>query len=87
MSDLPSPAPQPVDPAIEPSGVPLTEQPHHDSGPSFVPGPRAGLGQEATLRVWVPAAYPARTLALRSVVDGEILTGDLTPRQIGRAHV
>ncbi|WP_263311567.1 glycoside hydrolase family 13 protein [Brachybacterium atlanticum] len=80
MSDLPSPAPQPVDPAIEPSGVPLTEQPHHDSGPSFVPGPRAGLGQEATLRVWVPAAYPARTLALRSVVDGEILTGDLTPR-------
>ena len=78
MSDLPSPAPQPVDPAIEPSGVPLTEQPHHDSGPSFVPGPRAGLGQEATLRVWVPGAYPARTLALRSVTTTDFMTADWT---------
>lgn len=65
-----------VDPAIEPTRVPLPEQPHHDSGPVHVLG-RPALGEPVRLRVWVPAAYPVRTVALRSVRDGEILTATL----------
>ena len=68
MSDLP----------VDDSGVPLPEQPHHDGGPRHVlhEGPLR-LGDAARLRVWVPAAYPARTVALRAMVDGEILTATL----------
>lgn len=61
------------------SGVPLPEQPHHDSGPQCVPAPPRQLGDPVRLRVWVPAAFPARDLALRAVADGEILTARLEP--------
>jgi len=76
MSDLPvGPAGLPP---VDDSGVPLAEQPHHDGGPHHVRHEGAlRLGDAATLRVWVPAAYPARTLALRAMVDGEILTATL----------
>ncbi|MCG7308790.1 glycoside hydrolase family 13 protein [Brachybacterium sp. ACRRE] len=62
----------------EPSGLALPLQPHHDSGPLHVQGPD-GPGEEALLRVWVPASYPVRTIALRAVRDGEILTSPLAP--------
>lgn len=45
--------------------------PHHDSGPVFVPQPARRLGDEVPLRVWVPAAYPVRSLAVRVLQDGE----------------
>ncbi|PWH06882.1 alpha-glycosidase [Brachybacterium endophyticum] len=66
------------DPAIEPSGVPLPDQPHHDQGPLYTVGP-TGPGADALLRVWVPTAYPVRTIALRAVRDGEISTAVLEP--------
>ncbi|MGY5763692.1 glycoside hydrolase family 13 protein [Brachybacterium sp. DNPG3] len=71
---LPESAPSAEALRADASGVPLEEQPHHDSGPSFVPVPPAGLGEEVLLRLWVPAAYPATGVALRTVVDGEIRT-------------
>lgn len=79
MTDLPV---GPVGPVgllpVDDSGVPLAEQPHHDGGPRHVRHEGAlRLGDPAVLRVWVPAAYPARTLALRAMVDGEILTATL----------
>ena len=60
--------------SLDASGVPLPEQPHHDSGPLYVPTSARRLGDLVRLRVRVPAAYPARALALRAVADGEILT-------------
>ena len=60
---------------VDASGVPLLEQPHHDSGPLHLPDPPRRAGEPARLRVWVPAAYPVADLALRAVADGEILTG------------
>jgi alpha-glucosidase len=68
----------PEGPCTEPSGVPFPLQPHHDSGPLHVRGPQ-GPDAEAELRVWVPAGYPASTIALRAVRDGEILTDRLVP--------
>lgn len=61
----------------EPTGVALIDQPHHDSGPSFVPSPPRSLGDSAELRVWVPRSYPVEAIALRSVIDGEIRTASL----------
>lgn len=62
---------------IDDSGVPLPEQPHHDSGPLHVLARPRRIGDEILLRVWVPASYPADVLALRTVVDGEIRTAQL----------
>lgn len=63
---------------VDASGVPLLEQPHHDSGPLHVPARPRRIGDAVLLRVWVPDSYPADVLALRTVVDGEIRTARLT---------
>lgn len=64
--------------SAEGTAVPLPEQPHHDSGPTFLPHPPRRLGDAARVRVHVPAAYPASTLAVRWILDGEIRTEALT---------
>ncbi|WP_114855042.1 glycoside hydrolase family 13 protein [Brachybacterium sp. YJGR34] len=76
-------APRPT-PAPDHTAVPLLEQPHHDGGPVHVtPSATVPLGERVRLRVHVPAAYPARTVALRAVVDGEILTRTLEVEEPG----
>ncbi len=65
--------------AADPTGVPLHQQPQHDSGPLFVPHPPRSLGDTVELRVWVPRTWPLRTVALRTLVDGEISTATLEP--------
>ena len=57
--------------------VPLLEQPHHDSGPAFLPLAPRRLGDLARVRVHVPAAYPASGIAMRWIIDGEIRTAEL----------
>ncbi len=47
------------------------------AAPSFVTRTPSGLDDEVPLRVWVPAAYPASAIALRTVVDGEIRSASL----------
>lgn len=65
--------------AADPTGVPLHRQPHHDSGPLFVPSRPRRLGDHVEVRVWVPTTWPLRAVALRTLVDGEISTATLEP--------
>ena len=65
----------------DPTGVPLPQQPMHDSGPLFVPRPPRALGEEVELRVWVPHSWPVSAVALRTIVDGEISTAVLAAEQ------
>ncbi|RCS75759.1 glycoside hydrolase family 13 protein [Brachybacterium alimentarium] len=82
MNRVPAPSAEPPSTSfdalgVDATGVPLIEQPHHDSGPCFVAGDAPALDARSTLRVWVPIAYPASALALRTVSDGEIRTSEL----------
>lgn len=66
-------------PITEPSGIALIDQPHHDSGPQYVPRPPRALGDEVPLRVWVPATCRIDVIALRWVSDGEMRSRRLEP--------
>lgn len=78
----------------DPTGVPLAQQPMHDSGPLFVPSTPRAIGDTVELRVWVPETWPVSRVAVRTLVDAEISTvvmrreesarGEAAPAPTGR---
>ncbi|RRD29255.1 alpha-amylase family glycosyl hydrolase [Actinomyces bowdenii] len=78
-----APPPCPATGAAAQLGIGIGSEPHHDTGPAYLLGERAG-GATLTARLWVPTTADHRVI-LRQVVDGEPVNTEMEPAGRSRA--
>lgn len=72
---------------MEPSGLPLLEQPFHDHGPVCVPHPPTARGERVRVRAWVPDSYRIKSVSLRQYLDAEpLVTACVKAESDGAGH-